>query len=152
MSAIAQPLEASPASAPERAGRPLRVRLFIARPEHAALLTSALAESPGLQVVTDPAEPAELIVSDVTPALLRALTADRTMARGPASDGAPPTPREREVLQLLAAGASNKMIAHRLGISVATAKFHVAALLMKLGARTRSDAVAIGVRRGLLML
>jgi DNA-binding NarL/FixJ family response regulator len=66
--------------------------------------------------------------------------------------GGKPTPREQEVLGLLATGASNKMIARRLGISVATAKFHVAAVLAKLGARGRSDAVAIGVRRGLLML
>ena len=62
------------------------------------------------------------------------------------------TPREGEVLGLLAHGASNKFIARALGISVHTAKFHVASVLAKLGARNRSDAVAIGIRRGLVLL
>jgi len=62
------------------------------------------------------------------------------------------TPREGEVLALLAAGASNKAIARRLGISVHTAKFHVASILDKLDATGRTDAVARGVRLGLLML
>jgi len=62
------------------------------------------------------------------------------------------TPREREVLELLAAGASNKIIARRLGVSVHTAKFHVASLLRKLGASGRLEAVGIGLRTGLLML
>src|SRR5438477_361125 len=62
------------------------------------------------------------------------------------------TARESEVLSLLAEGESNKSIARRLDISVHTAKFHVAAVLAKLGARNRSDAVAIGMRRGLVLL
>jgi DNA-binding CsgD family transcriptional regulator len=62
------------------------------------------------------------------------------------------TAREREVLALLAHGASNKSIARELAISVHTAKFHVASLLAKLGARNRSDAVAIGLRRGLVLV
>ena len=62
------------------------------------------------------------------------------------------TSREDEVLSLLAHGASNKVIARELGISVHTAKFHVASVLAKLGARNRSDAVAIGIRRGLILL
>jgi DNA-binding NarL/FixJ family response regulator len=62
------------------------------------------------------------------------------------------TARETEVLGLLAHGASNKFIARELNISVHTAKFHVASLLVKLGARNRSDAVAIGIRRGLVLL
>jgi DNA-binding CsgD family transcriptional regulator len=62
------------------------------------------------------------------------------------------TPRENEVLTLLAHGAPNKVIARELGISVHTAKFHVASVLAKLNARNRSDAVAIGIRRGLVML
>jgi DNA-binding CsgD family transcriptional regulator len=56
--------------------------------------------------------------------------------------------REREVLELLVEGASNKVIARRLAISVHTAKFHVAAVLAKLGAHNRSDAVAIAFRDG----
>ncbi len=62
------------------------------------------------------------------------------------------TAREGEVLGLLAHGASNKSIARALDISVHTAKFHVASVLAKLGARNRSDAVAIGIRRGLILL
>ena len=62
------------------------------------------------------------------------------------------TPREIEVLGLLAEGASNKMIARRLGISVHTAKFHVGQLLDKLDATGRTDAVAHAARVGVLHL
>jgi DNA-binding NarL/FixJ family response regulator len=58
--------------------------------------------------------------------------------------------RERQVAELLVEGATNKVIARRLGISVHTAKFHVAAVLDKLGARNRADAVAIALREGLI--
>jgi two-component system, NarL family, response regulator YdfI len=64
----------------------------------------------------------------------------------------PLTRREREVLQMLAAGLANKEIAVRLNISDHTAKFHVAAILGKLGAATRTEAVALGIRRGLILL
>jgi DNA-binding NarL/FixJ family response regulator len=64
----------------------------------------------------------------------------------------PLTRREREVLQMLAAGLANKEIAARLNISAHTAKFHVAAILGKLGAATRTEAVALGIRRGLVLL
>lgn len=56
--------------------------------------------------------------------------------------------REHEVLELLVDGASNKTIARNLAISVHTAKFHVTAVLTKLDARNRSDAVAIALREG----
>jgi DNA-binding NarL/FixJ family response regulator len=62
------------------------------------------------------------------------------------------TPRELEVLAALADGASNKAIARRLGISFHTVKFHVAAILEKLDADSRTEAVAEGARRGLVML
>jgi DNA-binding NarL/FixJ family response regulator len=61
------------------------------------------------------------------------------------------TSREREVLQLLGEGASNKEIARRLDISVHTAKFHVASIAAKLDATGRTDAVAQAVRRGLML-
>ena len=64
----------------------------------------------------------------------------------------PLTRREREVLQMLAAGLGNKEIAARLAISDHTAKFHVASILGKLAAATRTEAVAIGIRRGLILL
>ena len=62
------------------------------------------------------------------------------------------TPRELDVLALLAEGASNKTIARRLGISVHTAKFHVGSLLDKLDATGRTDAVAHAARRGVIHL
>ena len=62
------------------------------------------------------------------------------------------TRREREVLQMLAAGLGNKEIAARLGISEHTVKFHVASILGKLGAGSRTEAVSIGIRRGLVLL
>jgi DNA-binding CsgD family transcriptional regulator len=62
------------------------------------------------------------------------------------------TQRERQVLALLAGGASNKLIARKLDISVHTAKFHVAAILEKLGAVNRTDAIAIAMREGLVLI
>jgi DNA-binding NarL/FixJ family response regulator len=60
------------------------------------------------------------------------------------------TPREQDVLQLLAEGLPNRAIASSLGISDHTVKFHLAAIFGKLGARTRTEAVRRGLRRGLL--
>ena len=60
--------------------------------------------------------------------------------------------REREVLQLMAGGLPNKTIAVRLGISQHTVKFHVAAILAKFQASSRTEAVSIGVRRGYVSL
>jgi DNA-binding NarL/FixJ family response regulator len=65
---------------------------------------------------------------------------------------APLTPREIDVLRLLADGASNKIIAHKLGISDHTVKFHVASILSKLNAGTRTEAVTQGVRMGVIYL
>lgn len=62
------------------------------------------------------------------------------------------TVREREVLQMLAQGRGNKDIAARLNISEHTVKFHVASILGKLGAATRTEAVSLAVRRGLILL
>jgi DNA-binding CsgD family transcriptional regulator len=60
------------------------------------------------------------------------------------------TPREIEVLRLMGDGLVNKEIAERLSISEHTAKFHVASILGKLQASSRTDAVAQGMRRGLI--
>jgi DNA-binding NarL/FixJ family response regulator len=62
------------------------------------------------------------------------------------------TPREIEVLQLLAEGLSNKMIAARLAVSEHTVKFHVNAILGKLGAQSRTEAVVRATRMGLIIL
>lgn len=61
----------------------------------------------------------------------------------------PPTAREEEVLGLLAAGCSNKVIAQRLGLALGTVKAHMKSLLHKLGASSRTEAISIAVRRGL---
>lgn len=62
------------------------------------------------------------------------------------------SPREIEVLRLIAAGNSNKLIANQLSISEATAKSHVANILSKLGANDRAHAVTIGLKRGIIEL
>ncbi|HWB31188.1 MAG TPA: response regulator transcription factor [Vicinamibacterales bacterium] len=62
------------------------------------------------------------------------------------------TPRELDVLQVLAEGLSNKAIARRLGISDQTVKFHVASIAGKLGAQNRTEAVRIAIQRGLIEL
>jgi len=62
------------------------------------------------------------------------------------------TAREVEVLRLMARGNRNKQVAAVLGISEHTAKFHVSSVLAKLGARTRTEAVTIGVTRGLVAI
>lgn len=64
----------------------------------------------------------------------------------------PLTTRESEVLQMLASGLGNKKIAAKLAISEHTVKFHVASILGKLGAATRTEALSIGIRRGLVLL
>ena len=62
------------------------------------------------------------------------------------------TDRERQVLELVAAGLPNKSIARELGISEHTVKFHVGSLLGKLGAGSRTEAVTLATRRGLLAI
>ncbi|HEU5013159.1 MAG TPA: response regulator transcription factor [Roseiflexaceae bacterium] len=64
----------------------------------------------------------------------------------------PLTSREREVLQLLSQGLSNKLIARALNISEHTVKFHVSSLFTKLNASSRTDAVSRGARQGLITL
>jgi len=77
------------------------------------------------------------------------------LAQGKAADAddvidEPLTPREVEVLELLAEGLPNKAIAERLRISDQTVKFHVAAICGKLGAANRTDAVRRAIRQGLV--
>jgi len=62
----------------------------------------------------------------------------------------PLTPREMDVLELLAEGLANRAIAQRLGISEHTVKFHLNAILGKLGAQSRTEAVVLAIRLGLL--
>ena len=64
----------------------------------------------------------------------------------------PLSARELEVLELVAEGLSNKLIAHGLNISEHTVKTHVASIFAKLGASSRTEAVSQAIRRGLVML
>jgi DNA-binding NarL/FixJ family response regulator len=80
------------------------------------------------------------------------LAAPAGTARRMAELAEPLTPREREVLQMLASSSGNKEIASRLSISEHTVKFHVTSILGKLGASSRTEAVFLGIRRGLVLL
>ncbi|HEV3220078.1 MAG TPA: response regulator transcription factor [Candidatus Acidoferrales bacterium] len=64
----------------------------------------------------------------------------------------PLTPREIEVLRAMAEGLANKEIAARLGISENTIKFHVASVMGKLGAGSRTEAVMLGIRHGIVLI
>jgi DNA-binding CsgD family transcriptional regulator len=118
---------------------PIRLALNIEDRALCDRLAALLANVPGLQLVG---------VSDSADVTL----AVSNVASAPADDDVQLTPREMEVLGLLAEGLSNKAIARRLGISVHTAKFHVRALIDKLDAVGRTDAVAHAARRGVIQL
>lgn len=121
------------------ASRPIRLALQIADAELADRLAAVLADVPGVRLVsgTEVAD-AKLVAAGAT--------------AGASAADVPLTPRELEVLTLLADGASNKAIARSLGISVHTAKFHVGQLLDKLDASGRTDAVAHAARLGVIHL
>ncbi|HWK64807.1 MAG TPA: LuxR C-terminal-related transcriptional regulator [Rhizobiaceae bacterium] len=96
-------------------------------------------------------------VSLVIAAIRLAAAGYRMERSGPSEEAKPGwryhlSTREREVLALLAEGAPNKVIARRLGISVHTAKFHVAAVVGKLGAANRTEAIGIAMREGLVLI
>jgi DNA-binding NarL/FixJ family response regulator len=86
------------------------------------------------------------------PDALDAATATRLPAAVRVAPDQPLTDREMEVLGMMADGLGNKIIAARLGISTHTAKFHVASIMAKLGAGSRTEAVTIGMRRGLVAI
>lgn len=118
-------------------------------------------------VITIAIEIADPVLADRLASLLGGVAGVRLVAPGKAADaaivgrqaqaGTEPqdaelTPRELDVLMLMAEGASNKTIARQLGISVHTAKFHVGSILDKLDATGRTDAVAHAARRGVIHL
>lgn len=115
----------------------LTVSIRVADPALAARLAALLEPIPGLSLARGDA-PCDLVLS----------TPD-------SADGGfdqPLTPRERDVIALLAEGLSNKEIGSRLGISPDTAKFHVGRVIDKLDATGRTDAVAHAARRGIIHL
>lgn len=118
---------------------PIRVALNVEDKALADRLMALLASVPGLRLVRA-SESADVVL---------VLSAE---ASAPGERDVPLTPRELEVLALLAEGMSNKAIARRLGISVHTAKFHVGALIDKFDAVGRTDAVAQAARRGVIQL
>jgi DNA-binding CsgD family transcriptional regulator len=116
---------------------PVVIAIEIGKPELADRLCTILAEVPGLRL----AAPGEF--ADATLVLPYELDPIPNVAL---------TPRELDVLALIAEGASNKAIARRLTISVHTVKFHIASLLDKLDAQGRAEAVAQGARLGAIRL
>ena len=122
-----------------RAQDRLRLAIDVADPAFADRLASVFADNEGIELVGKDDAPDVLVV----PAVAATTEPEANIAL---------TARELEVLALLAEGASNKLIARRLGISTHTAKFHVASLLEKLDAVSRTDAVAHAARTGVLHL
>jgi DNA-binding NarL/FixJ family response regulator len=127
---------------PGAAGEALRAGIRAALPGDISpdqLVAALHAVATGLLVVHASQADETIPAGSATPSTLDELTESLTR-------------REREVLQMLAAGLSNKEIAARLGISEHTVKFHVASILGKLGAASRTEAVSLGIRRGLVLL
>jgi DNA-binding CsgD family transcriptional regulator len=117
----------------------LRLAIDVGDAALAARIASALGEVEGIEMVGVGDRPDAVVVAGQRPT--------------PETDGEVAlSPRELEVLALLAEGASNKLIARRLGISVHTAKYHVASLMEKLDAVSRTDVVAHAARIGVLHL
>ena len=119
------------------AAAPITVSGEVDDPDLADRLVSLLGGIAGLQLAL-PGQAASVAV----------ISRDRRKSSEPV--GVELTPRELDVLTLLAEGASNKAIARHLGISVHTAKFHVGSILDKLDATGRTDAVAHAARRGVI--
>lgn len=118
--------------------------------QDAALRSWLLRDASGAELaaaVTAAAEGLIVVDPSLAPAVLTGPARPTPEAADPAL-----TPREHEVLRLLALGLPNKAIARELGISEHTAKFHVGALLSKLDVRSRTEAIAVAARRGLLAL
>jgi DNA-binding CsgD family transcriptional regulator len=111
--------------------------LEIDDPAFADRLTALLGNIPGLRL----AAPGEQAAAAIVARDPRIMPEDIAL-----------TQRELDVLALMAEGASNKVIARQLGISVHTVKFHVGSLLDKLDATGRTDAVAHAARRGVIEL
>jgi DNA-binding NarL/FixJ family response regulator len=93
-----------------------------------------------------------VLPQELLPTLLDRTSLGDELVNGTDGSHARLTPRELEVLSAIAEGASNKAIARRLGISFHTVKFHVAAILTKLNAESRTEAVTKAAQFGLVML
>lgn len=132
-----------------------RIAIVAESEELRAALASALGASAGFEIVSVGASAAE--VSQAADVVINAREGVRATRVANATDddtsaGVLLTNRERQVLGLLADGLGNKQIAARLGISTNTVKTHLELLFDKLGVSSRTEAVATGVRRGMLLL
>jgi DNA-binding NarL/FixJ family response regulator len=117
------------------------------------LLASVRPLRGGLALLPTSASAEQVIAAiEATAAGLAVVHPDHAGSLSARTNDDPLTPREREVLHLLAAGLGNKEIAGRLTISDHTAKFHVSQILAKLNAVSRAEAVSIAMRRGLVPL
>jgi DNA-binding NarL/FixJ family response regulator len=140
-----------------RAARPLPVIVLTAAPHEA---WTSRARRDGVRAVLRSDATADELAAAIaaTRAGLLALHPDAigvaSATATPAASTAPTTltAREHDVLEMMAEGMSNRAIALRLKISRHTVKFHVASVLTKLGARSRTEAVTAGVRQGLISL
>ena len=121
----------------------LRVHLDVADPVTRRRLAALVKADPEIVLVAA-AEEADLVVSE----RVIATAAPATVPR----EGAALTPRELDVLRLVAHGLGNKEIAAELELSSHTVKYHLASVLAKLGVRSRTEAVSRGIRTGLLPL
>jgi len=137
----------------ETATRDLRVLAVLADEGQAADALGAGARGVVLRDVGAPRLAAAVRAVAEGLMVLDAAAADSVLRPRPAAPATVEhlTPREQEVLQLLAQGLSNKLIAARLGISDHTVKFHVNAILGKLGAQSRTEALAQAARLGLVL-
>jgi DNA-binding NarL/FixJ family response regulator len=136
--------------------RPPAVIVLASSPHEA---WTARARRSGVRAVLGRDATAEELAAAVaaTKAGLLVLHPDAVSSAAPAAVLAPGehsalTAREVEILEMMAEGMSNRAIAARLKISRNTVKFHVASVLTKLAARSRTEAVTVGVRRGLIAL
>lgn len=160
----AHALHSVPHRTTARADVLLAVRLLPAQLPRFGPPIVALSEEPGslepaihawLPLTSSPAAIAGAIIASA--AGLYTLTPDQAHLLAPRSELEQTrveklTVREVQVLALMADGYGNKQIAAQLNISDHTAKFHVAQVLAKLGAGSRTEAVRIGIRRGLVAL
>ena len=122
--------------------------VLVGDPGERARLRSALATA-GIEVAAEFESMADVRAVTTLPVVAADMVADD----GEDDEyGEKLTARESDVLELLSEGLSNKFIAARLGISDQTVKFHIAAILGKLGAANRTDAVRRALRRGLIHL
>ncbi len=117
----------------------------------AALLPWPTASEPLLHGLVAVSQGLRVIPSVAAPAHSAAVLRQAPLATSPRVPGGL-SARERALLELVAAGLGNKAIARALGVSINTVKYHLAAIFVKLGARTRAEAVSAAARRGELLL